>query len=176
MMEWMGQTIPNTPQPPDAMLASTIQRRFWCPRDGAFHLDPSGYLAEPEFRRTLQAADAAAVSKKAAGRVTEGTVFHCYHGGHEVPQEVVEWRPFDRMVTHDSVKVMGATIKLYSIFDLAPIEGGTHMTVTFGGLTGPKLQAALARRSFPGRAEKATEDGRSFKERIEADYRERVGV
>jgi uncharacterized protein YndB with AHSA1/START domain len=134
------------------------------------------YLTDPEFRKTFMAADSAAVSKKSAGRVAEGTVFHCYHGGGEVPQEVVEWRPFERMVTHDSVKVMGATVKLYSIYELAPTEDGTRMTVRFGRLTGPKIQAALAKKGFGAQRDKMMEDSRNFKERIEADYLARVKV
>lgn len=144
-----------------------------------FELPPEAvwsYLADPEYRKTFLAADSTEVTQKAAGRVTEGTVFHCYHGNQEVPQEVVEWRPFERMVTHDSVKVMGAWVKLYSIYELAPTEAGTRLTVRFGRLTGPKLQALLAKKGFPSQRDKMIADARNFKERIEADYRERAEV
>jgi hypothetical protein len=61
------------------------------------------YLSVPEFRNLLVGSDRQEITDRRDGRIAPGTTFQCYHGDHVVPQLVLEWEPFSKMVTRDGM-------------------------------------------------------------------------
>ena len=94
------------------------------------------YLTRPEFRATYMAAESQKVHKRQDGRVGSGTVFECFHGkGKPTMQTVIEWHPFDLMVTQDSTPVPGAV--MLAQIDLSPAaDGGTRIIQTMSKARG----------------------------------------
>ena len=90
----------------------------------------------PEFRATYMAAESQKVHKRQDGRVGSGTVFECFHGkGKPTMQTVLEWHPFDLMVTQDSTPVPGAV--MLAQIDLSPAaDGGTRIIQTMSKARG----------------------------------------
>jgi hypothetical protein len=56
------------------------------------------YLNQSHFRDILMASDRTELLNRSGGRVAKGTVYQCYHGEQVVPQVVLEWHPFRRVV------------------------------------------------------------------------------
>lgn len=99
------------------------------------------YLTSPEFRNILMGSDRQEVSGRKNGRVTAGSVYNCYHGDKLTISTVLEWRPFERLVTQDLVVLplpVGRPLILCE-YRLEPIERGTRLTQSFARPTGPLL-------------------------------------
>ena len=60
------------------------------------------------------------------GRVGDGTVYECFHGGNFVTTNIVlEWKPFERAVSENTYV---ASTSFIATIDLAPTDGGTRLT------------------------------------------------
>ena len=98
------------------------------------------YLTRPEFRATYMGAVSQKVHNRQGGRVGAGTVFECFHDkGKPSTQTVLEWQPFDLIVTQDTTPVPG-TVTIVQV-ELSPVEGGaTHVINTFSKARGPAVK------------------------------------
>ena len=127
------------------------------------------YLADPEFRKILMGSDRQEVLDRRQGRIAEGSVFQCYHGDRILPQVILEWKPFQRVVTRDLLPVPGGTSHLVSVFELHPIEGGTRLVQQAGRLTGPALGRTVSRIVLRASRKSFQRDIDAFARRIQAE-------
>ncbi|HEY5578298.1 MAG TPA: DUF2652 domain-containing protein [Acidimicrobiia bacterium] len=127
------------------------------------------YLADPEFRNVLMGSDRQEVLDRKQGRITEGSAFQCFHGDRVVPQVILEWRPFERVVTRDLLPVPAGASYLVSVCELHPIEGGTRLVQQAGWLTGPWIGRTISRIFLRASRKSSQRDIDAFGSRIESD-------
>lgn len=84
-------------------------------------------LLQPRYRAILLHVQRQEAGGLEGGRITDGSVFTCYHGTRITTQTVVAWHPLDRMITEDTTPVPGARVLLE--LALQPIGTSTVLTV-----------------------------------------------
>ena len=108
------------------------------------------YLSRPEFRAVLTQANRQVVHNRQDGRVGSGTVFECFQGnGKPTTQTVLEWHPFELIVTQDTTPIPG--LMTVSQTELsATAVGGTLVAQSYS-----KGRASLVKRLFGNVAARA---------------------
>lgn len=103
-----------------------------------------GYLRQPSFRGLIQGGRVVADTNK-AGRMGPESQFQCYHGKNVLTQRIVEWTPFERIVSQDtdSMPLMNK-LTWNNEYRLVPTESGTRLTISMGHFEG----SWLARKSI----------------------------
>jgi uncharacterized protein YndB with AHSA1/START domain len=131
------------------------------------------YLAQPEFRKILLGSDRQEVVNRSQGRLAPGSGYQCFHGKRVVLQTILEWRPFEQIVTEDLV-TSGITVLMS--FRLDPSETGTHLVETFGKARGQFVKRTFLN-MFLGMETKTKQQALdSFKQQIEADLAQRLSA
>ncbi len=128
------------------------------------------YLSDVRFRKTLNGSDRQEVVDLIQGRIDRGSTFQCYHGDRVVSQLILEWRPFERLVTRDRIPNMGGVVQVVNVIELEPDGPRTIVTFKVGGLTGPAVRRRLAAMVLSRMREQFLRDGDRFKEHVEADF------
>jgi uncharacterized protein YndB with AHSA1/START domain len=100
------------------------------------------YLSRPEFRKILVLADRIEIGNRSKGRIGAGSVYQCYHGDKFVPQTILEWQPFERMIVKE-LSPLFPKVSILSEYRLSPTETGTRLTKKATRMRGPRLQVAL---------------------------------
>ena len=103
------------------------------------------YLTHSEFRNLLSSSDRYAVIDRKGGRIGEGSVYQCYHGDQLIPQIVVEWRPFERIVIKQTSPVPGPPNYVHIALNLSPTETGTVLEMMGARPTGAFWQRPFGR-------------------------------
>lgn len=127
------------------------------------------YLNQSEFRNLVIQSDSYEVLARQAGKVGPGSTYQCYHGKMVVPQLVVEWRPFERVLLSQRLPFSGRPVHVLIDFRLTPTEVGTRLTETAARVTGPVAKRFMARlfiRSQRQRSQRGLDD---FRDQIQAD-------
>lgn len=89
------------------------------------------YLSNPGFRTLLIGSDRQELSDLSAGRVGVGSAYQCYHGRQVLPQTILQWDPFEKVVTQDVMpKPMNGTG--IAVVTLEPTPAGTRIVRTVG--------------------------------------------
>lgn len=132
------------------------------------------YIADPAFRAVLTTAERQEVTERVAGRVGEGSTFVCYHGSRVVPQLILEWHPFQRMVTKDRIPVPIGTAYVHSELLLEPTASGTRLNQIIARAVGPAPLRLLTRRVLRSQAKAFQRDLDAFARVIEADHAARA--
>lgn len=128
------------------------------------------YLNQSAYRNLVIESDSYAVVDRQAGKVGPGSTYQCYHGKMIVPQLVVEWRPFERVLLSQRLPFKGRPTHVLIDFRLTPTDAGTRLTETAARLTGPALKRALARffiRSQRKRSQRAIDE---FRNAVQKDH------
>ncbi|HJW91545.1 MAG TPA: DUF2652 domain-containing protein [Anaerolineales bacterium] len=128
------------------------------------------YLIRPETRKIILGSDRTRVINLTSGRITEGSVFQCFHGDQFVAQTILEWRPFERMVTQDLLPVPVPNTTCLTEFRLDPIESGTRLYQVFSKARGPLAGRLLADAFISSTAKQTWKDIKAFKEFIEKEH------
>ncbi len=102
------------------------------------------YLTHSEFRNLTLGSDRFEIDR-GGKRVGEGSVYQCYHGDNLIPQVVLEWRPFERMLVRQPSPLVGHKSQVHVEFGLQPNDGGTLLTCRGARPTGSGWQRALVR-------------------------------
>ncbi|HEY7565665.1 MAG TPA: DUF2652 domain-containing protein [Acidimicrobiia bacterium] len=124
------------------------------------------YLSRLEFRQLLVGADRMEVAdRQSDNRVGEGSSYTCYHGGRQTKQLVLEWRPFERIVTKDQVN---AKLTCLTEFSLTPTEAGTMLSLRIGGFEGPSLTKLFMATALKAMKKKHQQDLAHFAEAVAA--------
>jgi uncharacterized protein YndB with AHSA1/START domain len=135
------------------------------------------YLMTPEARATLLGADGHEARRLEHGRIAQGTEFQCVHGDQVIPQTVIEWRPFERIVLDTLIPVPIRNVYALTEYLLSPTDKGTRFTQRMGKARGPMLGRWLCdvtmRRMLARRGQK---DLDRFRDYVERDLAGRGGV
>jgi len=136
------------------------------------------YMIQTEFRNVLIGSDRMVITNRSQGRIAAGSVYQCYHGDKLVPQTILAWQPFERIVVKQPFPIAPSNTMLGE-FRLESREGGTRLTLKLGEISGPlqarllfKLIRPFLRKTFLRRLD-------AFKLLVEDDYRQRgeeVGI
>ena len=129
------------------------------------------YLAQPRFRNILIGSDKMEVTNRVHGRITDGSVYQCYHGDKWVPHTILEWQPFERIIVKESYIVHG--VSALNEYQLETTESGTRFTRWYAKPTGPFPWGALFLLLTPGYRWFGKKYLETFKLEIENDYRSR---
>jgi hypothetical protein len=135
------------------------------------------YLILPEFRRILLASDPppagrADVEHLDHGRIGPGSIYQCYHGDKLLPLTILEWQPFERIVTHIRLPIPLGNTFAYIDFQLRPTPAGTCLSQVISKASGPWLGRAFARVALAATAKQGQRDLDEFKRQIEAHLAE----
>lgn len=125
-----------------------------------------------DLRNLLVASDRFEVTDRRAGRVGEGSTYVCYHGDTTVPQLVLEWTPFERVVLQQRVPFPGRQATSV-ILDLrfTETDGRTIFSSTATKPSGPFLRRRVARAFLKARGRQMAADMEAFAREVEEDYR-----
>ena len=113
--------------------------------------------------------DSYEVVERQAGKIGPGSTYQCYHGKMMVPQLVVEWRPFERVLLSQRIPFKGRPTHVLIDFRLTPTETGTLLTETVARLIGPGLQRAMARLMIRRQRKRGQRAIHDFHEAIQRD-------
>ena len=127
------------------------------------------YLATPEHRSVLIGSDRQEVIDRKDGRVGPGSTYQCYHGDRIVMSTILEWRPFERILTKDLTNIPMGEMYIIVEYRLEPIEGGTRLTRSVSRASGPLLGRALMYMGMRLRKKQFQQEIDHFKDHIEAD-------
>jgi uncharacterized protein YndB with AHSA1/START domain len=127
------------------------------------------YLNQSDFRNLLTGDDRQEVLDRQAGRIGQGSIYRCYHGKMIIPQLVLEWRPFERVLLRQEMPFPGRPTHVLIDFRLTPSESGTRLSQTVTRPTGTLLKRSLARAMIKMRGNRARQDMREFRDRIQDD-------
>ena len=132
-----------------------------------------GYLRQPRFRSVLMGVDRVDVEQRRAGRIGIESEFQCFHGNHVMTQRIVEWTPFDRIVTqetHTAFPMNKLTWRSECL--LTPTPTGTHLRLSLGQFEGPRLLRTMMPVVLSRHLDDVARNLRAFAEMIEADWAE----
>ncbi|HKX76645.1 MAG TPA: DUF2652 domain-containing protein [Acidimicrobiia bacterium] len=131
------------------------------------------YLNQSEFRNLLIRSDSYQVIDRQAGNIAPGSTYQCYHGKMLVPQLVVEWRPFERVLLSQRIPFKGRPTEVLIDFQLTPTPSGTLLTETVARLTGPPLQRVMARLMIRSQRQRSQASIEEFRDAVQADLASR---
>jgi hypothetical protein len=132
------------------------------------------YLTRPDSRKIILGSDRTGVSQLKSGRISEGSVFQCYHGDQIIAQTILEWRPFERMISQDLLPVPFPNTTALNEFRLEPIETGTRLYQLISKASGPLAGRLLANKVISSMSKQGWKDIEAFKEFIERDHAART--
>ncbi len=101
-------------------------------------------LADPRYRAVLIGSDRQDITDRTGGRTGAGSTFMCYHGDRVVPQVIVEWRPFTRIVTRDLVPLPGPSY-VHVGYELEGLGEKTRLRQYCARPIGPALSRVVVR-------------------------------
>ncbi len=127
------------------------------------------YLIQPQYRNSLIGSDRMEITNRSQGRIAPGSVYQCYHGDKVVPQTILEWQPFERMIVKE-VAPISPGISGISEYRLESVDGGTKLTKTSAKPTGPRFGRILMRVMTPVFVPMIARAFDKFKSEVEADY------
>ena len=80
------------------------------------------HMLDVDYRKMLVGADRMELEASRQGRADEGSAYRCWHGRRETNQLIIEWRPLERIITRDTVKLFGAlaTFQVEYVFERLP--------------------------------------------------------
>lgn len=127
------------------------------------------YLSRPEFRKTLWDSDRQEIVNRDRGRIAPGSSYQCFHGDRMLTHTVLEWQPFERIVTQDLIPIPIPNTYALMEYRLTPTETGALLIHTFGKATGPFLGRLLCDQIVRRSPKRWQANIDSFKMRIEDD-------
>jgi uncharacterized protein YndB with AHSA1/START domain len=137
--------------------------------DGVIDMAPElvwDYLAKPEFRSILMGSDRQEIIDRKDGRIGPDSAFQCFHGNRVVTQTILEWRPFERILTRDMPL---PKVFMLDEFCLEPVGESTRLIQRIGRPSGPALKVALVRVVLRLEARKGQQEIADFAEAIQKD-------
>jgi uncharacterized protein YndB with AHSA1/START domain len=127
------------------------------------------YLSQPEFRKTLFGSDRQEVLNRNRGRIAPGSVYQCFHGDKLIPQIILEWQPFERIVTQDLVPIPVPNTFALIESRVVPAENGARLILTLSKARGPLLGRIFSDLAMGMMAKRRRKDIETFKKNIEDD-------
>jgi hypothetical protein len=129
------------------------------------------YLTQPKFRNILVGSDRQEITNRSNGRIASGSVYQCYHGDMVIPQTILEWQPFERMVILQLIPLPFSDTSILIDCQLVPIKEGTRFVQAASKARGPLLGRVLFDYVMGPLTSKSVEKRtEEFKQRIEEDF------
>jgi hypothetical protein len=128
------------------------------------------YLIQPKYRNSLVGSDRMEIANRSNGRIAPGSIYQCYHGDKMVPQTILEWQPFERMIVSELSPLFPGSGGI-SEYRLDSNGGSTILTKSLGRPTGPFFGRALLYLLLPVFNRLMPRAFEKFKREIESDYR-----
>jgi uncharacterized protein YndB with AHSA1/START domain len=128
------------------------------------------YLNSPEYRNTLLGSDRTEVTNRSHGRITPGSVFHCYHGDDIIPQTVLEWQPFKRILIQQLLPVPFPNMTTMNEINLTPSNNGTRLTFIDSKPQGPFLGRIIVSIMMKRMEKEYIGYTLEFKKQVEEDF------
>lgn len=127
------------------------------------------FLIQPEHFNVFATGTRTAIQEQKDGRVTEGTVYQCYHGNTILPLTVLSWEPFERIVLRATppIPVKGTTLLIE--VRLEPTDDGTRFVQVFGKASGPWAGRVMANLMFRTMAKAAQRDVDTFRDHVKRE-------
>jgi uncharacterized protein YndB with AHSA1/START domain len=125
------------------------------------------YLSQPEFRKILFGSDRQEVLNRNRGRIALGIVYQCFHGDKLIPQTILEWQPFERIVTQDLIPIPVPNTFALIESRVVPAENRAHLILTLSKARGPLRGRILSDLAKGMMAKRRRKDIESFKKHIE---------
>lgn len=143
--------------------------------DGDIGLPPEvvwGYLSQPNYRSVINGVERVSVEKRQAGRIGPESQFQCFHGKNVLNQVIVEWTPFERIVTQDTeTSPLMNKLTWKNEYQLVPTEsGGTHLSISLGDFEGSRFLRKFAGLVLPRGAKQVEGNLQEFAALVEADW------
>ncbi len=176
---WLQDMVPIYNEKRDLVLVTIPEDQIVLQVSAEIQLPPElvwDYLIQPEYRTLLIGSDRQEVTNRSKGRITTGTVYQCYHGNQVSPHTILEWKPFERMLTEVLMPVPVPGVFVLIEYELMPIESGTRLIQTFSQSRGPTLGRLMADFMVRMSAKAGQRDIAAFKSAIEADFDSRRGA
>ena len=126
------------------------------------------YLVEPEHRKLIMGVDRYEVVGRKGGRLAVGTEYQCFHGKGHTPQVVVEWIPFERIVTEDRLPLPGESF-LIGDYRIERTERGSRLYQVLAWSRGPWWARLMARAIMATMRGRAQRDLDRFARHVEED-------
>lgn len=132
------------------------------------------YLTHSEFRNLTLGSDRFEIDRQGK-RIGEGSVYQCYHGDVVIPQVVLEWRPFERMLVRQPAPIVSDS-HIHVDFGLHPSDGGTLLNCRGARPTGSGWKRVVVRIVQPAMRPMIRRNLVRFKEEIEEDAASRESM
>lgn len=126
------------------------------------------YLSQPEYRKYLWRSDRQQVVNLEHGRIASGSAYQCYHGDVMLTHTVLEWQPFEYILTQDLLPAPIPNTYAMVEYRLTPTENGTRLVQKFSRASGPLLGRLLSDRVIKGSPERWQANLDFFRDQIEA--------
>ena len=149
---------------PPERVAETFEVVIEMPREKVWE-----YMTNPEFRNLLVGSDRMDVIQRSNGRIAAGSVYQCYHGDKPIPQTILEWQPFERMIVRE-LSPMFPEVSGTNEYQLTTLDGGTKLVKRMSKLSGPLFGRIVLNMLFPAFKPVLQKGFESFKHEIERDY------
>lgn len=133
------------------------------------------YLIQDDHFNVFAAGTRTIIAGRRDGRVTEGTVYQCYHGDTLLPLTVLEWHPFAQIVIQSTPPIPVKNTRLMMEVRLEPTSEGTRFTQVFGKAEGSWGGRILCDLLFKSMAKAAQRDVNTFGKYIEEDITKNRG-
>ena len=131
------------------------------------------YLRQPDFRSVIVGTDRVSLGKRSGGRMGPGGEFQCFHGDHVLRQVILEWTPFERIVSRDTDTMpLMKRLTWKNEYRLVPNQSGTRLTISLGNFEGAKLLPKLVTAFLSKGARQVEDNLRRFAAMAEADWAE----
>ena len=129
------------------------------------------YLLQPFHYNVLVNASRIEITARRGARVAPGSAYQCYHGDAQVSLTIVEWQPFERMVSEYAVPIPIPNTRALSELRLEPLPGGgCRLSQIFGKATGSLPGRLMGDAAFRSMKPKFEQDMANFKRHVEADF------
>jgi uncharacterized protein YndB with AHSA1/START domain len=127
------------------------------------------YLIQPEHFNVFAGGTKTIIADQKEGRVTDGSVYQCYHGEEFIAMTVLEWHPFERILvqTVPPIPIKGATCLIE--ITLESVDNGTKFSQVFGKAKGPFLARTMVNLAFRSMATQGQVDIDNFGKHVAAD-------
>ena len=132
------------------------------------------YLIQPEYFNVLAGGTHTVLANRRVGRVTEGSVYQCFHGDMVFPQTILEWRPFERILVQIEAPIRITNTFVLVEYRLETNVSGIRLIQSFSKASGSFFGRIMANQLFKSMADVAQHDLDNFKNHIKADFATRI--
>ncbi len=123
-------------------------------------------LIQPEYRALLMGSDRQAVLNQKDGRVAPGSIYQCFHGDRVITQTILDWQPFERMLSEDLV-IPKVTVLVEC--RLVPTATGVRLVQTLSKSRGPFPMRLMVNRQLKSMFKEGDRELKAFLDHIAAE-------